>query len=48
MRSYTTARLAVDGTYVAFSTAPEHVAFDGTAGHSPFGKAIVNPMDLKI
>jgi hypothetical protein len=23
-------------------------AFDGTAGHSPFSKAILNPMDLKI
>ncbi len=39
---------AVDGTYVAFSTAPGHVAFNGTAGHSPCGKAILNPMDLKI
>ena len=38
---------AGDGTYVAFSTAPGHVAFDGTAGHSPFSKAILNHIDLK-
>jgi uncharacterized caspase-like protein len=38
---------AGDGTYVAFSTAPGHVAFDGTAEHSPFSKAILNHIDLK-
>jgi uncharacterized caspase-like protein len=36
-----------DGMFIALSTAPGHVAFDGSVGHSPFSRAILNHIDLK-
>lgn len=38
---------ASDGTFVAFATAPGHVAFDGTSGHSPFSQALLKHIDLQ-
>ena len=35
------------GTFIAYSTAPGHVALDGTGEHSPFTEALLNHMDLR-
>lgn len=35
------------GTFIAYSTAPGHVALDGTGKHSPFTMALIKHMDLR-
>jgi uncharacterized caspase-like protein len=38
---------ATAGTFIAYSTAPGHVALDGTGEHSPFVSALANHIDLR-
>jgi len=38
---------ATAGTFIAYSTAPGHVALDGTGQHSPFVEALLHHIELR-